>query len=794
MAIRYTPDELKYLRDSPLVVKPLGLPPAEQWMGAPATRIDSIRKNDSNLLVDQSNRRPVAERHVSRNSANPEDIILGPPKTSFMSATSIRTGGKPFDSPDRPPLRDMDSRDRFNFRGGRTGDGDNDRTRDSRNNTLRVRRGEGDQDSDGWSTVKPRKSFGNEGAERFNGRMGLDKHKDDRRFKDREDREPKDKPQRGFDTYSRDKDGDHDHERERDGRRNGTGRGRNEPSWFKDNTDVPPMPRERNSNGDKFVDRSRGWREKEREDRGDKGDRGGERGERNERGDRRWDRDRDQRQEREPEWLAEPEEEKNQAHTQEDFQKWKEQMQGKDKAAAGKTPAEEHPVNADAGASFFGLEKHKVDTPLAIDTGPDKFFGKWAATPSQEPSPDSGVEPKKEGATKAKTTGKASRFTSFFTPQEEPPRRQTEPPPAMPPPAPKSGLEGLFQNNSSQSQSQEQVAFQEILRKLQQGSGSTPPVNLAMQPKPPAPEKQQSIPISSPEPFQQYRTERQEEQRPSTRNSQQALQELLNQRQMTGSQPTVRPEQMLQDLVGQRQHAISQSSQRPDQLSSRNTDFLMGLMQSAKAAPEPQRSESLLLRMPPQQQQKSMDRQIQQQMIEREQEMQREAAQRERIVSRQARPQPPPGFYDDPAVFQRGPPQHERQAGNPPQPTQILQRPPPPPGLELGWERAAQLPPPQHRMTQNIPPPPGLAGGLGRAMPPQQQMFPPGFPIGSFPPDMLPGPPRNMPMQPPPGFFNGGPPPGFLPPISGFQGPEGMGFGAPFDGRGPPPQGAYRRQ
>jgi hypothetical protein len=33
MAIRYTPEELKHLRDSPLVVKPPGLPPAEQWMG-----------------------------------------------------------------------------------------------------------------------------------------------------------------------------------------------------------------------------------------------------------------------------------------------------------------------------------------------------------------------------------------------------------------------------------------------------------------------------------------------------------------------------------------------------------------------------------------------------------------------------------------------------------------------------------------------------------------------------------------------------------------------------------------
>lgn len=707
----------------------------------------------------------------------------------------MRGTGKSFDSPDRQAIRDVDGRDRYNFRAGRTTDGDNERTRDGRNNNLRVRRGEGEQDNDGWSTVKPRKSFGTEGAERFNGRMGLDRHKDERRFKDRDDRDPKERPQRGFDSYSRNQDGDHDQEREREGRRNGTTRGRNESTWFKDNNDVPPVPKDRNSNGDRLADRSRGWRDKERDDRVDRVDRGGDRGER---GDRRWDRDKDQRQEREPEWLADPEEQKNQAHTQEDFQKWKEQMQGKDKA--GKTPAEETLISADVGGGFFGIEKPKVDTPLAISTGPDKFFGKWAATPSQEPSPDSGIESKKEGIAKAKATGKASRFTSFFAPQEEPTRRQTETPQSMPtaPPAPSSsqgGLEGLFQNNSN-PQSQEKEAFAALLRKLQQGSGSTPPINMAMQPKPPAPEKQQVNSISSPEPFQQYRTERQEDQRPSsTRNSQQALQDLLNNRQIASSQPSSRPEQMLQELVGQRQNAMSQSSTRPDQPTSRNnnTDFLMNLMQSAKAAPEPQRSESLLLRMPPQQ--KSMDRQLQQQLME--QDIQREAVQRERSASqRQSRPQPPPGFYDDPAIFQRGPPpQHDRQGGNPPQPIQILQRPPPPPGLELGWERSAQLPPPQHRMNQNIPPPPGLANGPNRALPPQQQMFPPGFPIGNFPPDMIPGPPRNVPMQPPPGFFNGGPPPGFMPPgIGGFQGPEGMAFGGPFDGRGPPPQGAFRRQ
>jgi len=268
----------------------------------------------------------------------------------------------------------------------------------------------------------------------------------------------------------------------------------------------------------------------------------------------------------------------------------------------------------------------------------------------------------------------------------------------------------------------------------------------------------------------------------------QALQELQNQRLLASSQPSGRPnsaEQLLQDLVGQRQNAISQSSARPGQPQRRDTqtEFLMGLM---KRVPEPQRSEQVLLGIPP----KPNERQLQQQMMDREQEMQREAAaQRERSSSqRQVRPQPPPGFYDDPA-FQRGPLPHERQSG---QPTQILSRPPPP-GLELGWDRQAQLPP-QHRIAQNIAPPPGLANGPNR-MPMPQQMFPP-FPMGAFPPpDVMAGPPRNMQMQPPPGFYTP-PPPGFMPPgMSGFQGPDGMAFGPPFDGRGPPPpQGAFRRQ
>ncbi|PMD35804.1 hypothetical protein L207DRAFT_465264 [Hyaloscypha variabilis F] len=795
MAIRYTPEELKHLRESPLVVKPPGLPPVEQWMGPPtdttrnATKpaTDRAKNHDSNALVDQTSRRPGAERHISRNSANPEDIILGPPKTSFMSATSIRNSGKTFDSSDRPSLaRDVDSRERFSFR-GKTGEGEVEKTRDGRNNTLRPKRAE-DQDSDGWSTVKPRKSFGTEGAERFNGRMGVDRHRDDRRFKDREDRDLKDRP-RGFETFSRDKDGE---DQERDVRRNGTGRGRNEPSWFKDrdNTDGPPGPRDRNSNGDRFSDRKGGWRDKERDDRADRG--GGDKTA--DRGDRRWDRDRDQRQEREPEWMDEPAEDKSQIHTAEDFQKWREQQQRKDKA--GKTPIEDV-AKPDAGASFFGLDK-KVETPLEIvETGPDKFLSKWTA-PKDDAGQDTGLEPM-EGTARAKTMGKASRFTSFFAPKEEPPRRQTEPPTPVPQ-SHQGDLSALFggvqisQNNTQSTDRDDKIAFQQLLMKLKKqpsASGLTPPANISYQPQPPPIlEMQQSNPMISPEPFQQYRTERQDDNRSNARNSGQNIHELIVQRQIAGSQPTIRPDQSLQELIGQRQNAASQASSRPDQPPSRNnnTEFLMNLM---KSAPDPQRSEQMLLRMP---HKPTVDRQMQQQMIEREQEMQREAAQRERSAS-QRRPQGPPGFFDE-AAYQRGPLQvHERQGGNPPQPTQILQRPTgPPPGLDLGWDRQGQLPP-QHRLAQNIAPPPGLANGPNRGMPMPQPMIPPGFPMGNFPPqEFMSGPPRNVQMQPPPGFSNyPPPPPGFMP-QGMFPGPEGMAFGAPFDGRGPPPQGPFRRQ
>lgn len=788
-----------------------------------------------------------------------------------MSANA-RSNGKSFESPDRPPLRAGDSKDRFSFRNNRV-DGDEERQREGRNNNTRPTRRENEDDSEGWSKVKPRKSFGAEGVERFNGRMGV--QREERKFN--KDRETDNRP-RTFESFSRDvrdaRDND-DTDRDRENKdsrlpRNGIGRGRNEMTWrereaHKERENEPPnTARDRNSNGDKYVERNRGWREKDK----DEGDRE-RRPQRNEYSDRngggaRW--ARDQPEEKKPEWMDEPKEERSQApRTAEEFQKWKEQMH-KDKGTGNLlTPADDGSLTANAGASFFGLEKEKtaVETPLAMDSGPDKFFGNWGAKDEGGPDLDSDSRP--EGLTKAKSTGKSSRFTSFFNPIEEPQRRVTEPVPPMPP-APPSGLAAFFSQNVQPpptgnphmplhppsvgpADPNEKEAFQNLLSMFKKTgpSGTTPQPSITLQPKPPAPEKQAPNPLTSPEPYSQYRQERPEDARPGIRQ-QHSVQDMMVQRQLAGSQASLRQEQMLQEMIAQRQSSNSQSSSRADQAANRNnTDFLMNLIQNTRLNPDQQRGDQQQYMR---QQPKITERQMQQQLLEREHidmarerglredaeqrlEIARERDMRDRLEQRaiqQAQQQqqhrrqgPPPGFYEpDPSTFQRPHPQDRQQSAGPPlQPTQILQRPAPP-GLDPSWDgrpphqHQSSQPPPQqqgqqHRM--NIPPPPpGLqSGGVGprNIQPPPQQMFPPGFPVSSFPPEGMPGPGQGLPrgmMGPPPGFYagpghQGPPPPGFMPPPppgmnGGFPpGPEAM-FG--YDGRGmgmpqQQQQGGFRR-
>lgn len=697
--------------------------------------------------------------------------------------------------------RNEDSRDRFNLR--KVVEGDTDRVRGDRSG-LRPRRGD-EQDSDGWSTVKPRKSFGMEGAERFNGRMGGDRggdrHKDDRRQHDRtEDRRFKgrdehegfdrnDRPTRGFGNFARERDS----EQANEGRHNGNVRSRNEPSWFKEtSSDVLLSPGDRKSNGDRFGNRN--WREKDDKVADRERDRGDERG-----GDRRWDRDRersDRHQERDPEWMDEPTDQEKHARTQEDFQKWKDEM----KAHSGRTAFENTPSKLDSidlggQSSFFGMDnKTKVETPAAIDDaprGPDKFFESWAA---QKAKPDDVVDPivtsKKEGGAKSVTSGKASRFTSFFS-KEEKDRSQTEPPPPIP--------SSILPTPEADKEKQD---FQKLLLKLQSQSlglsTPTPPINQSAQPRPhPQYDQQSSTPSQAQDAFQQYRPAEYSEplSRNSNRNSKTALEDLLISRQSAGSQPH-KPEQMLHDLVDRRQNALSQASSRPDSRPNSNTEFLMNLMQNARAAPEPLRTEQLMMRGPgPQQGQADREREQRQmqQLMEREQEILRGQRDRQEAQRQQSRrPEAPPGFFDE-SLYQRAPQQQHdvgQRPHGPQQPTQILQRPPP--GLEQGvpqWNSQNGQPPSRNPNQRHIAPPPGLQGGRGI---PPPGMFPPGFPPMGFgpPPDGM-VPPPSLRGPPPPGFMM--PPPGFPggpPPINAFQqAPEGMRF---FDGRGPPPD-SFRR-
>lgn len=540
---------------------------------------------------------------------------------------------------------------------------------------------------------------------------------------------------RAFDSFTRDGDGD--------GRQQRNGAGR-----YKNDDGAPIEKRDR--------DRTKSWRDRDPE--------------RQRNDDRRWTgRDRDHHTERDPEWFDEPAQDKQQAHTQQDFQKWMEQM----KKAKNAADASE---SVEAAEARIEAEKPAIKSAPAVEAGPDKFFMAFGGSSSL----DLKKEPEQqESATKPKTAGgKSSRFTSFFSqPQEDASRQgKTEPatpaagPPGIPPNLP-PGLEGLFSRPSGRSASNaapvpipaslggdDKQAFQQLLAKLQKQTLSATPPGLS---------------LFSPPPVDQKPTDSQEQRSASGGQSTREIHAPRPQPQ------SARPEHLLRDIVGAHQRSGSGGSApsrdaAPSSASARNnsnTEFLMNLMRG----PHSQSN------TPKQQQQPQQPPQGQGQGHGQDGEQQQQ----------QRRPQPPPGFGGG----------MEDSEGR--QPTQILQRPPHPPGLDQmppGW----MPPPPGQRGAGGGPggpgpgPPPGMMPPPGlRGMPP---MFPPNFPPGAMPP-----PPGNMPM-PPPGFFNGPPPPhGFGPPPPGmppgFNGPPPPDFGGsppPFESRGgmphPPPGRGYSRQ
>ncbi|KAJ1333447.1 neural Wiskott-Aldrich syndrome protein [Microdochium nivale] len=803
MAIRYTEEELLHLRQSPLCIRPNTLPPAEEWMGQSAepsrnnnqnARADGNRnRHDEGALLDQNNRRPAADRHASRNSANPDEILLGPPRTAFSSTSLSRNPVA-----DKTLPKDSDGRFPFRARPGETDTAERNRAgrvpRERDGRTDLRRRGDADQDSDGWSTVKPRKSFGAEGAERFHGRMG---DRPERAAGDRRPREQEgeigDRSRRNFGEFGKDKEPD-------DGtRRNALGRTRVEQTWSRGETggqtDSPPAPaRER-------FDRAKSWRDRNAEEQQSDvfaekpRDRGHE---------RRWD-----RQEREPEWLDEPAEDKAQAHTQEDFQKFMDSMKAAKNAQnteAG-SPAPQSDLLSRGRPQDNGPATREIMTP--IESGPDKFFAAYGQGSSLEPSPGAPTpDAQKENVVPSKQ--KASRFQNFFSNQEETRRHVEATPPPPPRQAPPPGFNPLLELLSAgpsavarpphpdlgsppQNEVAEKVAFQALLTKLQKQSFSSPP-NGGGYPEPP-PSHELGLPkgtLGSPGSFLPYGQERRD--MPMHRGPPQNPDLHAPRPQQQMHMAAGRPEQMLHELLGQRQNTHSQGLPRNElplnRNSNSNTEFLMTLMQgSSRGGMEPLRHDQPPMRMP----QPSRAAQMPQ-TPDRESDYQRE---RSTSQHHGGRPGGLPAFFDESHLQQH---RDQDSRGLPQQPTQILQRQGPP-GLDQmhpsSWMQqggAGQQMPPGRPMI----PPPGL-GASSRNGPPVPGMFPPNFPMGNFPPPegMPPGPPRNM--VPPPGFFGGPPPPGFMGPppgMGGFQGgPEGLGFG--FDGRGMPPppaaNGPYRR-
>lgn len=491
-------------------------------------------------------------------------------------------------------------------------------------------------------------------------------------------------------------------------------------------------------------------------------------------------------------------------HTEADLQKFLQRMKAGSSGPKASQKAPEAPEGPPALPSFFSADPPAVKSAPAVEKGPDKFFAMFSENQTGVANLVSGD---KAEAPKVQAV-KSSRFANYFSAQTVEPRGSTEPPtPAAIPPPSIGGSVGGQQSDADRE------AFQALLSKLQlpppnesQSTPTPPNVGAYAQPASHKPTQQsqhlpqdpmqhleqslaQKIHLDSPESVGPglFGMDRQE---PRLGSAPPARPEILAPRPVPppSQPPSTRPDQMLQDLVNQRHNAQSQGSGRPEPDASANAVFLMKLMQSGRQMPDARPIEQLMRHPQPQRQAP----------IPQFQDREPDFVPRERgPAQRQMRPSQS-GFIEE--QFRRS-----EGDGRPMQPIQILQRPPMgPPGLDQGmqqlpWMQPGQQAPPPNRQPMIPQPPPGLVANPNRNGP-MPGMFNPNMPPNVFPPDNMPVPPRNM--QPPPGFFGGGPPPGpgFMPGppgMGGFPGPEGLIFpGGMYDGRGgmPPPGAApFRR-
>jgi hypothetical protein len=725
-----------------------------------------------------------------------EDTVLGPPKFNFASATRGAKTGQPKDSTAITSADGEHLGDRFprSERGERWRDRETDRTRDKAYpNGRRVAR----EDGEGWTNVKGRKSLGQEDFDKGFGRNG-----------DRKDGDvdASDTPRRAGNARWPRRD---ETTKEGEGAKlSGTGQG--------------------------------GWRDRERNRERDSKD-------------REWNRS---AKEEDPEWMDTPVAKKEpKAHTQEDFQRWKEQMKAKDTPAEEKDEprAEQGYTDRFIPTSISAEPPPKaVLTPSGLEPNLGSMFGNWGKDKAIEMSPAEPVAPK------AKPDKKSRFMTMFAKPEEQAlPIQAHQPAPAS--------LSPVVERNADKE------GFQRILQMLDRtnmGSAQPTPTNGTRQGgisldfqnhSPPAEPQESRAPA--------HHVQRTLEQQamienilaprstlPESRPSQQARFNMSPDNSLPGQfgfprpnsnrpgddfpvqQPPSRNNNIqdvnLSAILNSRAHenAGSDAAKRE-----REAQFLLTLMQQPRATPPQQQNHN-----PPRQTMEQQGfapffeqpsqrgqgqakgrgglppgfmedpRMHEHEMIRRENER-REAERREQQIReiqqenmRNKNRGMPPGFpgHDDATMAGL---QRRNTAGEIPRQLTNMGIPSQPvPDLPYmgGGRQPGMQPTPQER--SNIAPPPGLFGGamrqppgLGGPGPQQQQMGPgPSFSAGNTPlghPPSFP-PPGNM--RGATGIFPGGP---GMPGGNSMQGlPQGYfpppGYGPPMGLRGEDPRMMFEQQ
>lgn len=322
-------------------------------------------------------------------SVHPEEIVLGPPRTSFASAG--RRSGNAFDTPLRPGPTSQDDetqKDRDGYKDRYTKDS----TRNERNGEqardlrLGARPRTERAESDVWSTTRGQRTSVQEDQDRSAKKIG-DRESD----KDRRD-------ERRTKEFGR------------EGARTTNGEGVERRGWEPRNRNQPSWARDENLNAVAGADgessRPRGWREKEprKDNRGP---------------DKHW--DRGGRQETDPEWMEEPEpEEKKKAYTADDFEQWKAKMKAGNGGGQA-PPMESKPAQSLDDDDTFGNAASPVakpatgkdSRPLLLDSDYDGFFGLGKQDSMPKEQQEIGA-PRNASSASGKGS-KASKFSTLFT-------------------------------------------------------------------------------------------------------------------------------------------------------------------------------------------------------------------------------------------------------------------------------------------------------------------------------------------------------------------------------------------